>query len=119
MKLKTTKKAIKENTYQNLMSVGYCDLQFLLRFKNPFAYSSGQNGWACDYYELENDGMSYIISTGYSPIGKRLPYDLIKKYEKIARDSIVYNRKITRKNQRLERLINKFLIEAEKHLNKA
>lgn len=119
MKLKATKKEIKENTYKNLISVGYCDLQFLLTFKNAFAYSIGTCGWSCDYYELKNNGMNYIISMGYSPIGKSLPYDLIKKYEKIARDSIVYNNKITRKSQRLEKLINKFLTEAERHLNKA
>jgi hypothetical protein len=84
MKLKTTKKQIRENTRGNLYAVGYCELQYLLRDENPFAYSSGVNGWACDYYELSVDGQRVIISTGYSPIGKNIDYWTVKEYESIA-----------------------------------
>ena len=56
MKLKTTKKQIKENTHKdNLIAIGYCSLHRLLKFKYPFAYSTGVYGWACDYYELAGD----------------------------------------------------------------
>jgi len=116
MKLKTTKKVIKENTFNNLISVGYCDLQYLLTFKNAFAYSSGQNGWACDYYELENNGMSFIISTGYSTIGQRLSNTIVKSYENKAKDMI--NNRQPDYRKKLNILINKFLTEAEKYLNK-
>lgn len=38
MKYRTTKKAIRESG-AIIYKIGYCDLQFLLRFNNPFAYS--------------------------------------------------------------------------------
>jgi len=81
MKIKTTKKAIK-NSGQKILKVGYCDLQYLLQGKNPFAYSTRVEGWACDYYEI-ND---IIISTGYAPIGDQVDYNIIKKYEALARE---------------------------------
>jgi len=80
MKLKTTKKQIKESAYQ-LYAVGYCELDRLLAYQSPFAYSSGVYGWSCDYYNL--DGV--IISTGYSPIGESIAYDLQKKYNNLAK----------------------------------
>ena len=80
MKLKTTKKQIKENANQ-LYAVGYCELDSLLKYEYPFAYSAGVYGWACDYYQF--DGV--IISTGYSTIGEHCPYDLQKKYNNLAK----------------------------------
>lgn len=77
MKLKATKKEIKEAYYKTLC-VGYCDMQNLLRHKRAFAYSAGVCGWACDYYDING----LCISTGYSPIGNRkLDYKLLKEYE--------------------------------------
>ena len=80
MKLKTTKKQIRENAKQ-LYAVGYCDLDNLLVYQSPFAYSSGVYGWSCDYYNL--DGV--IISTGYSPTGESIAYNLQKKYNNLAK----------------------------------
>ena len=80
MKLKTTKKQIKENANQ-LYAVGYCELDSLLKYEYPFAYSAGVYGWSCDYYQF--DGV--IISTGYSTIGEHCPYDLQKKYNNLAK----------------------------------
>tara|TARA_R100000773_G_C4218680_1_gene117165 strand:+ start:793 stop:1152 length:360 start_codon:yes stop_codon:yes gene_type:complete len=80
VKLKTTKKQIKENT-NNIFAVGYCAMQSLLRYQDAFAYSSGKNGWACDYYNIEG----VIISTGYSPIGNDPAYGIIRKYEEKAK----------------------------------
>ena len=81
MKFKATKKEMKAN-YRNILSVGYCDLQQLLKYESPIAYSAGTYGWCCDYYDI--DGV--IISTGYSPIGKDTDYKTIRKYEKLAHD---------------------------------
>ena len=78
MKLKASKKEFKGS---NVLRVGYCKLQYLLQYKQPFAYSSGVNGWSCDYYDLG----SVIISTGYQPIGKQVNHDIIATYEDIAR----------------------------------
>ncbi|MEI6296197.1 MAG: hypothetical protein WCO84_00945 [bacterium] len=83
MKFKTTKKAIKDNYYR-ILSVPYCELQNLLRYENPIAYSSGSYGWACDYYYV--DGV--LISTGYSTINSKnvkQEYDIMELYEKQAR----------------------------------
>ena len=83
MKLQTTKKAIKNN-FNTIISIGYCDAQYLLWFKNPFAYSAGVYGWACDYYQINN----VCISTGYSPIGERVPYELLNELEHKAAEII-------------------------------
>ena len=83
MKLQTTKKAIKNN-FNTVISIGYCDAQYLLWFKNPFAYSVGVYGWACDYYQINN----VCISTGYNPIGERVPYELLNELEHKAAEII-------------------------------
>lgn len=85
MKLKTTKKEIKEGFYR-IISIGYCDAQYLLSEEKPFAYSAGVYGWACDYYDI--DGI--CISTGYSPLSeKNMKYDykLVKEYEEKAKNA--------------------------------
>jgi len=68
MKTKFTRKEIKEN-YNIIIEVGYCKLQDLLTYKQPFGYSTRAEGWACDYYELSNN---ICISTGYAPIKKKV-----------------------------------------------
>ena len=112
MKLKTTKKQIKENTYDNLYAVSYCDFQYLLRFENAFAYSTGVNGWACDYYELEFDNRKIIISTGYSPIGKWINFDCVKFYENLAKKIAHKHFKTLEDRQKAhKKLIQRFLKE--------
>jgi len=79
MKLLTTKKHITEQ-YHRIISVGYCELQFLLRYKNPFAYSTRKEGWACDYYVING----ILISVGYSPAKEKntkKDYDLTRVYD--------------------------------------
>lgn len=76
-KTRTTKKAIK-NRYSNILALGYCELQSLLAYLRPFAYSAGVYGWACDYYRVGDA----IISTGYSPIGVRAKYERVKDVER-------------------------------------
>lgn len=107
MKLKTTKKQIRENTGDNLYSVGYCELQHLLRYENPFAYSSGVNGWACDYYELSVDGQRVIISTGYQPIGKSIDYKTVKGFNETVRDYQQAWKHCTK--EQTKKLLNSFL----------
>ena len=98
MKLKTTKKQIKENANQ-IYAVGYCELDSLLKYESPFAYSCGAYGWSCDYYQF--DGV--VISTGYSPIGESIAYDLIKKYNNLA--------KKTHSRDEMSKLLQNFLTE--------
>lgn len=47
MKFKTTRKAVKENS-GIILEVGYCELQNLLYFKDPAAYTCGVYGWNAD-----------------------------------------------------------------------
>jgi hypothetical protein len=80
MKIQTTKKAIL-NGFNTVLSIGYCDVQYLLNYKSPFAYSAGVYGWSCDYYQIGN----VCISTGYSPIGTQIKdYSKVREIEKQA-----------------------------------
>lgn len=81
MKFKTTQKAVKEG-YRNIIKVGYCDLQYLLYYKNPVAYTSGVYGWNADIYEI---GRGSVICTGYRTFGDIRPdYKLVREYDKKA-----------------------------------
>jgi len=87
MKYKTTKKAVK-NGYYKIISVGYCELQHLLKGVNPVAYSTRAEGWACDYYDING----VCICEGYAPISsqntKEIPYDKVREYDNKAREVI-------------------------------
>jgi hypothetical protein len=76
LKIKVSKELIKEK-YGTIIKVPYCGLQYLLTRKYPFAYSICREGWACDYYNINN----IIVSTGHSPIGIDIDYTVINKYE--------------------------------------
>ena len=106
MKLKSNKKGFKG---LDVLKVGYCKLQYLLNYKDAFAYSSGAHGWACDYYDI--DGV--IISTGYNPIGKQTKSEIVEHYEKIARKTLSnYNLNHEDKTQLLDNLLKDFLNDA-------
>lgn len=82
MKLRTTKAEVKKY-YHRILSIGYCDAQYLLKYLKPFAYSKGSYGWSCDYYDI--DGV--CICTGYSPLANKNmknDYKLIREYEEKA-----------------------------------
>ena len=104
MKTKVTKTEVKNN-FINIISIGYCDIQYLTYYKRPFSYSSGVYGWSCDYYDIEN----VCLSTGYSPIGKNVDYKLIKTYEAKAQKIVTdYNIDYKTKEKRVNKLILEF-----------
>ena len=105
MKLKATKKQIKRN-FNSILSIGYCDAQYLLDCKTPFAYSAGLNGWSCDYYQIGN----ICISTGYSPIGTPVNYELLRELERKA-EQIKHdcNLSYSDKEKQLDELIKQFI----------
>lgn len=82
MKYATTKKAILSN-YPNVIGVGYCSLQTLLKFHSPSAYTASKTyGWRADIYEITPNT---VIVTGYAPFGNIVPdYETVKKYEEKA-----------------------------------
>ena len=107
MKFKTTRKAITEGSAK-IVSAGYCDLQCLLRYHEPLAYTCGVYGWNFDVYEI--DGLT--ICTGYRNMpGKRanniLEYE--KKAEKIAEN---WNIPYEEKKEQIENLLHEFIKQA-------
>ena len=109
MKLKTTKNQVKNN-FNTILSIGYCDIQYLTYYKRPFAYSSGVYGWSCDYYEIEN----VCLSTGYSPIGQNVDYKLLRKYEaKAQKISLDYNLDYKIRQRKVNKLLIEFINKAK------
>ena len=89
MKLKTTNREIREKSFK-IYAVGYCAAHELLSAFEPFAYTSGVNGWNADFYEI--DGIT--LSTGYRPIGEAVAWQYLENYENAAkaiRRSDLYN----------------------------
>lgn len=81
MKYRTTAKAVR-NGYGTVYSIGYCEMQALLWYSEPVAYTCGVYGWNADVYAMPGN---VAICTGYRPTGKNASWDLVKKYEDEAR----------------------------------
>ena len=83
MKLQATKKQMRQ--HHRIISIGYCDAESLLKYQEPFAYSAGINGWACDYYYANG----ILLSTGYSPLSNKNTvennYKTVREYNDKAR----------------------------------
>ena len=112
MKCRVTKKAVKEN-YGRVIQVGYCGVQNLLSYRQPFAYSTGTGGWACDYYDI---GHGICVSEGYSPCskGEQVDYEIIKKYDNKAREIRDKCHNYLDKKTQLDKLIDEFIDEINK-----
>ena len=103
-KIKVTQKEIKES-WRNIVSIGYREAQYLLRFKEAKMYSCGIYGWKCDYYIIDNNT---IISTGYAPVGNLSDYKLVREYDKKASE-ILSNRNLSYDKKKLQ--VNNLLDE--------
>jgi hypothetical protein len=102
MKYKTTAKALKEGYYY-IVSAGYCELQGLLKYKNPVAYSAGVYGWNFDVYDING----IAIVTGYRSMPSKnttVNYEAIRAIEKES-----YNKTA----DELDALIAKFIDNAK------
>lgn len=82
MKYKTTRRAVVAGS-PRLVSVGYGELQALLRYHSPVAYTSGVYGWNFDIYEV--NGLT--ICTGYRGMPGRRANN-VRKYEQAAKDAL-------------------------------
>lgn len=111
MKQFITKKYIMNN-YKNILCVPYCDLQFLLNFKDPDYYHAGVYGWNCDIYYVGNDT---CIVTGYRPFGNiKTKYTTNKKYNEAAKtliDNCVYFVNDTETEEQINNLIKQYVNE--------
>lgn len=115
MKYETTKKAT-QNNYRNIIKIGYADLQFLLKFTEPTAYTHGVYGWNADVYDFGN----IAIVTGYRPFGNISPdYKIVDKYNELGKEIYYeehdpakdWNEEREEKENRLNQLIQKFIEE--------
>ena len=107
-KYRVTKKEMNEG-YTHIIETGYCNLQFLLRFAEPFAYSTRAEGWACDYYDIDD----VLICTGYVLMrSKRTKsnYGLEHEYNKKAKE-IFNNYDLTyeERKKQIETLFHEFV----------
>ena len=107
MKYKTTKKEVM-NGYNNIICIGYCNAQYLLRHRDPVAYISNRDGWRADIYNLPGNN---AISTGYGPFGNiRPPYETIEKYENEARKiACDYSIPYEKQKSKTEKLLSDFI----------
>ena len=106
------------NNYAFVCSVSYCELQTLLKYENPIAYTSDNCGWRADIYEVDR---CVAIVTGYAPFGDYAPsYELCQKYEKQAESIICDYNNLTFEEQRKQRkqLINSFIKETLNEFSK-
>lgn len=115
MKIHVTERTIR-NSYSNIISVGYCNLQRLLSRRNPEFYTASSYGWNADIYVISPDT---VIVTGYRPFGNCiLDYKQCKKYETKADDVVeYYSFDQDRIAHRLDELIREFVEEALKNEN--
>lgn len=114
-KIRVKESDIKEG-WRYIITAGYCDLQYLLYYKNADFYTCGVYGWKADFYKI-ND--STIISTGYSPIdiGFR-NYETTKKYNEKARKIVYdYDMKYETKIKKLDTLLKKYINEILEGIN--
>lgn len=109
MKFKTTKKAINAG-YSNRICIGYCNIQHMLQYKSPIAYTSRAEGWAADIYEISPNT---VIITGYAPWGNIRPaYDVQRKYDCKAREIVGnWDLSVEERKKELEELIKQFIEE--------
>lgn len=120
MKFKITRKELKEN--YRCVSVGYCDLQYLLYYCSPIAYNSGVYGWNYDVYTFEQYSTNIAICTGYRGMpGKNLYTAGIscREWDKKAQDIISkYQCHDSDKGKKeLEKLLKEFLDKLEELFN--
>lgn len=116
MKLKTSKKEIRENSYK-IIGIGYCNAWYLLTPFEAFSYCAGVYGWSCDNYEINTDKNNVVISTGYDYIKSqnikiRDNYEIIEKANEKARN--IYNDKnldYTKKKAKIKKLAFKVFDE--------
>lgn len=108
MKFKTTQKAVKAG-YTVTICIPYCDIQTLLSYENPVAYTTRREGWAADIYDM---GGSVAIVTGYAPFGNIRPaYDVRRRYEEQARKIRYGSLKWEEQKEQLHELLRQFVEE--------
>lgn len=107
MKFKTTRKAIVHGS-ERLVYAPYANLQYLLHYHDPVAYTAGVYGWNFDVYEIGN----LTICTGYRGMPGRRANN-IDEYER--RASEIYHddeKSFEEQEEEIERLLIEFCEQA-------
>ena len=95
----TTMREVKES-FDNVIRVYYCDLQYLLRRESRIGYTAGVYGWNADVYDVGN---GVAIVTGYRPFGDIHPrLSFVERYNRAA---------MYAEEEELDALIDKFVKE--------
>lgn len=106
MKVRVTRKEVLLH-YTNVINVGYCDLQWLLKNREANFYTTGVYGWNADIYEIDHDT---AIVTGYRPFGNIRPiHEIVKAFDGTAR--VCHDMDMSRQQRQclLEQLITAFI----------
>ena len=76
------------SAFENVIRVGYCDLQHALKWREPNFYTAGVYGLNADVYVIDYDT---VIVTGYRPFGNiELPREVIDTLNKCAKSITHY-----------------------------
>ena len=107
-KRKIARKEVKG--FKNIISVGYCSLNYLLMYKDANFYNVGTYGWNYDVYVINSDT---VIVTGYRPlVGNIKPdYTVTKNFNLKAQEiynnkNLTFEEKQEKINETLENFIN-------------
>lgn len=108
-KIKVNKKDIMTG-WRNVICVGYCNLQYLLYYKNADFCTIRREGWGADIYKID---YNTVIVTGYAPFGNIRPdYELQTKYENMARIIVCdYKKDYQEAVKELDELLQGFIAE--------
>ena len=96
--------------WNGTIQVGYCDLQYLLMYRQKYGYNAGIYGWNFNCYIVNG----VAINTGYrNMVGKIVDWKLTEKYNNKARkiqesQKLTYNQKIAF----TERLLTNYIAKA-------
>ena len=75
-KAHVTQKWVNQN-FQRRLYTGYCNLENLLKYREPAYYTTRREGWGADIYLIDQQT---VIITGYAPFGNiRIPYELARQ----------------------------------------
>lgn len=117
MKVRVTQRKIREN-YRNIIAVGYCDLQYLLRYEEARYYTAGVYGWNADIYEIDSNT---VIVTGYRPFSGTLnvDYTKVREYdEKASKIQFDYSKSYEKNAEKVRKLLKKFIEEVKEENQK-
>lgn len=94
--------------FSKVISVGYCNLQNLLTYAMPIAYTKGVYGWNADVYAFGD----VAIVTGYRPFGDNVDYALCREFEERAKALRDLGRPYAERKAEAEALVKEFIAKA-------